>query len=139
MTDKSIQGKQCSDTAEPAMITDSTMNIESAMNTTSVTNPSSAMNTDSAVNTDSAMNTSFLDNDNISVDAAPSTEITQTPSHSALFGLTGQSSPTKFAGSGPGSSIIGTTGVKGKHNSVSSTDAGGLTGGKTEADGKKSS
>ena len=115
------------------MITDSTMNIESAMNTTSATNASSAMNTDSA------MNTSFLDNDNISVDAAPNTEITQTPSHSALFGLTGQSSPTKFAGSGPGSSIIGTTGVKGKHNSVSSTDAGGLTGGKTEADGKKSS
>lgn len=51
-------------------------------------------------------------------------------SHSALFGLTGQSSPTKFAGSGPGSGVIGTSGVKGKHNSVSTTDGGGLTGGK---------
>ena len=133
MTDKSIQGKWSSDTADSAMTTDSTITTHSAVTTDSTTNTSPAMNTDSA------MTNSSTRNDNISSETTPSSEGTKTPSYSALFGLTGQSSPTKFAGSGPGSSIIGTTGVEGKHNSVSSTDAGGLTGGKTEADGKKSS
>lgn len=47
----------------------------------------------------------------------------QTESHSALFGLNPQSKPTQNAGSGPGSDIEGTTGVKGQKNSVASSAA----------------
>lgn len=47
----------------------------------------------------------------------------QTESHSALFGLNPQSKPTQNAGSGPGSGIEGTTGVKGHKNSVASSAA----------------
>lgn len=50
----------------------------------------------------------------------------QSDSHSAQFGLNPQSKPTQNAGSGPGSGIEGTTGVKGHKNSVaSSTTEGG--------------
>lgn len=73
-----------------------------------------------------------------SANAALDTEDAKTTPHSALFGLTGQSSPTKSASAGPGSSIIGTSSVTGKHNSVSLTNSGGLTGGKTEAEVQKS-
>lgn len=49
-----------------------------------------------------------------------------TESHSAQFGLEPQSKPTQNAGSGPGSGIEGTTGVKGHKNST--------TGGSSAAD-----
>lgn len=49
----------------------------------------------------------------------------QIESHSAQFGLDPQSKPTQNAGSGPGSGIEGTTGVKGHKNSVVSSGAGG--------------
>lgn len=47
-----------------------------------------------------------------------------TESHSAVFGLDPQSEPTKNAGSGPGTGIEGTTGVKGHKNSTAKTVSG---------------
>ena len=61
----------------------------------------------------------------------------KTESHSALFGLTPQTAPTKHAGSGPGTSITGTTGVKGTQNSALSTDVGRVTSGKPKEEAEK--
>lgn len=50
----------------------------------------------------------------------------QTQSHSAVFGLEPQNKPTENAGSGPGSGIEGTTGVKGHKNTGTETSNTGL-------------
>ena len=42
-----------------------------------------------------------------------------TSSHSEVFGLQGQSAPSKTGGHGPGSGVIGTSGHAGSHNAVS--------------------
>ena len=55
--------------------------------------------------------------------------MSQTESHSAQFGLDPQDKATQNAGSGPGSAIEGTTGVKGLKNSEpaeKSTKVGGI-------------
>jgi hypothetical protein len=107
--------------------------------TTSTMTDESTQGNMSADNAIPIMTTSFSADTSTSNDSALNPQDAMTASHSALFGLTGQYSPTKFAGSGPGSGIIGTSGVKGKHNSIFSMDAGGLAGKKTAVEIEKSS